>query len=173
MHPLVSLAKIATEEYVGNNKVISPPKGFPEEFLGKRAGTFVTIERKGELRGCVGTYLSTKDNVAEEIIANAIAAASEDSRFPQVSKEELPDLSYIIYILKEPEQTRDLKELNPKKYGIIVKAAGDVLKSGLLLPDLEGVNSAEQQVSIACQKGGIDPEKENVIIYRFTVKKYE
>lgn len=173
MNPYVLLAKEAVERFVKNEKVISPPRNLPDEFLIKRAGTFITIEKKGELRGCIGTYLSTKDNIAEEIIANAIAAASEDSRFSQIGKEELPELSYIIYILKEPEQIKNLEELNPKKYGIIVKAAGDVLKSGLLLPGLEGVNSAEQQVSIACQKGEIDPDKEKVIIYRFTVEKYE
>jgi len=173
MNPYTLLAKEAVESFLKDRRVIFPPRSLPEEFLKKRAGTFVTIEKKGELRGCIGTYLSTKDNIAEEIIANSIAAASEDSRFSQVGKEELPELSYIIYILKEPEQIKGLKELNPKKYGIIVKAAGDVLKSGLLLPDLERIDSAEQQVSIACQKGGIDPEREKVVIYRFTAEKYE
>ncbi|MDP1538911.1 MAG: AMMECR1 domain-containing protein, partial [bacterium] len=103
-----------------------------------------------------------------------------------IKKEEIPFLSYTVYILSYPEQIKDLKELNPKKFGIIIKTAPisspngtDVvfnghmpIKSGLLLPDLEGVDTVEKQISIACQKGGIDPTREKIIIYRFTTEKY-
>lgn len=186
MHPLVSLAKLSVENYIGSNKVISSPKDLPKEFLKRRSGIFVTLKKRGELRGCIGTYLPTRDNIAREIIHNAIAAATEDYRFGKIKKEELPLLSYSVYILNEPELVKNIKELDVKKYGIIVKTmpirspdGTDVVfdghmpaKSGLLLPDLPGVNSVEKQFLIACQKGGIDPVKEKVIIYRFTVEKY-
>lgn len=187
MNHYISLAKRAVENYIKEKKIISPPENLPEEFLKKKSGSFVTIEKQEQLRGCIGTYLPIKENIAEEIISNAIAAATEDCRFGPIKEEELPYLFYTVYILSEPELVRDIKELNPKKYGIIVKTAPiaylqktDVMfngytppKSGLLLPDLDGVGTIEQQISIACQKGGINPEIENIIIYKFTVEKYK
>ncbi len=168
-------------------KLFPPLSDLPKEFLIKKAGVFVTIMKGGELRGCIGTYLPTRKNIAEETIYNAITAATEDNRFGPVQPAELTNLSYEVSILNEPELVNDIKELDPKKYGIIVKSQGftpglDVIfntapklfqKTGLLLPDLEGVDTIEQQVSIACQKGGINPEKENIVIYKFTVEKYE
>ncbi len=186
MKPYILLAKQAVENYVKEKKIISPPEDLPEEFLNKKAGTFITIEKNGQLRGCIGTYLATKENIAQEIIHNAIAAAIEDYRFGPLQKEELPELSYTVYILEKPELVKNIKELNPKKYGIIVKTAPitypdtDVVfnghfpyKSGLLLPDLEGIDTIEKQISITCQKGGIDPKKEKIMIYKFSVEKYE
>jgi len=184
---LVKLAKSAVENYIKEDKIISPPNKLSEEFLNKKAGTFVTIEKEGKLRGCIGTYLPTKENIAKEVISNAIAAAAQDYRFGPIKKEELAQLSYTVYILGEPELVKDIKELNPKKYGIIVKNVPinftdgtDVIfnghlpyKSGLLLPDLEGIDTTEQQITIASQKGGIDPEKEKIIVYRFTTEKYQ
>jgi len=187
MHPLVTLAKLAVESYIKTGKVIEPPEDFPEEFLKEQSGVFVTLQEKGMLRGCIGTYLPIRENIAQEIIKNAIAAATEDYRFGQIQEQELPHLSYTVYILSEPKLVKDLKELNPKKYGIIVKTmpitapnGADVVfnghlpyKSGLLLPDLEGVDTVEKQISTACQKGGVDPRKEKVLIYKFTVEKYQ
>jgi hypothetical protein len=174
------------ENYIKKGEIISPPANLPEEFFKRRAGTFVTIMKNGELRGCIGTYLPTRPNIAEETIRNAIAAATEDYRFGKIQKTELPHLSYTVYILSEPELVKDIKELNPQKFGIIVKTTPftypneDVVfdghvpfKSGLLLPDLPGVDSVEKQFLIACQKGRIDPAKEKVIVYRFTVEKYQ
>jgi len=184
MNPLIALAKSAIGNYIIEKRIISPPEDLPSEFLNRRAGTFVTIEKNGDLRGCIGTYLPTRKNIAEEIIHNAIAAATEDYRFGPIKKEELPELSYTVYILSEPELVKDINELDPKKYGIIVKTAplspsGDVVfnghfvaKTGLLLPDLEGVDTIKKQIFIACQKAGIDPRIEKIIIYRFTVEKY-
>jgi len=172
MHSLASLAKLAVESYICEGKIISPPEDLPAEFKNQRKGTFVTITRNGNLRGCIGTYLPTKNNIAKEVISNAIAAATEDYRFGPIQREELALLSYTVYVLSEPRKIKDLKELNPKKYGIIVKTiAGS--KTGILLPDLEGIDSIEQQVAIACGKGGINPTIERVIIYRFEVKKYQ
>jgi AmmeMemoRadiSam system protein A len=185
MHPLVFLAKSAVENYILEKKIISPPEDLPKEFLERRAGTFVTIEKNGELRGCIGTYLPTRENVAKEVIYNAIAAATKDWRFGPLQKEELPSLSYTVYILSEPKLVKDISELDPKKYGVIVKnvpisPSSDVFfnghfvpKTGVLLPDLEGVDTIEKQVSIACQKAGIDPQREKFLIYRFTVEKFK
>lgn len=173
MNHYISLAKLAVENYINENKIIEPPKDLPKEMLKEKAGTFVTIEKNGELRGCIGTYLPTKENIAREIIQNAVAAATEDYRFGQIKKEELSSLSYTVYLLDQPELVKDIKELNPKKYGIIIRTVGQLAKSALLLPDLEGVNTIEEQLGITCQKGDIDPAKEKLIIYRFTVKKYE
>ncbi len=168
---LPELAKKSVENFVKQGRIIELPKDLPDEFSNRKSGTFVTIMEDGELRGCIGTYLPTKENIAEEIIHNAIAAATEDYRFGSVQKEELPQLSYTVYILNPPEPIKDIKELNPKKYGIIVKSG--LYKCGLLLPDLEGVDTTEQQISICCQKGDINPKKEKITIYRFTVEKYE
>ncbi|HUW72125.1 MAG TPA: AmmeMemoRadiSam system protein A [Candidatus Humimicrobiaceae bacterium] len=187
MNWYVSLAKSAVERYIKKGETIEMPEGLPEELLGRKAGTFVTIEKEGQLRGCIGTYLPTRASIAEEIIRNAIAAASEDDRFGSITTEELPRLSYTVYILSYPEPAKDIKELDAKKFGIIVKSQGfssgsDVIfntapksyqKTGLLLPDLEGIDNVEKQFSIACQKGGIDPQKEKIFIYRFTVEKYQ
>ena len=202
MNSLVSLAKSATENYIKEKRIISPSENLPEEFLNEKSGTFVTIEKKGQLRGCIGTYLPVRENIAEEIIHNAIAAATEDCRFGPIQKQELPDLSYIIYILEKPELvlTKEISdspefflkklkqtELDPKRYGVIIKtipissagqsSSGEAIKdavpkTGLLLPDLEGIDTAEKQIFIACQKGGIDTEREKIIIYKFTVEKY-
>jgi AmmeMemoRadiSam system protein A len=187
MNFYILLAKKAVEEFVKGGKIIEPPKDLPEEFLKKKAGTFVTIKKNGKLRGCIGTYLPTKENIAKEIISNAISAATEDYRFGPLQKEELAELSYTVYILSEPELVKDIKELDPKKYGIIVKTIPitssqetEVVfnghfssKSGLLLPDLEGIETVEEQITIACQKAGIDPLKEKIIIYKFRVEKYQ
>ncbi len=186
MNLLVLLAKNAVENYIKEGKVIEPPNDLSKEFFERKAGVFVTIEKNGELRGCIGTYLPTKINIAEEIIHNAVAAACEDYRFGPVQKEELSSLSYTVYILGSPEPVKDIKELDPKKFGIIIKTGPftfpnepDVVfdskvpyKTGLLLPDLDGVDTVEQQLNIACLKGGINPEKEKTFIYRFTVEKY-
>jgi len=187
MNPYILLAKQAVENYVKEERTIEPPGDLPEEFYKKRSGTFVTIEKNGELRGCIGTYLPTRINIAEEIIRNAIAAASEDYRFGPIKIDELSQLSYVVYILSYPEPVKDLQELDPKKFGIIVKTGPFTYpnqenvvfdgvipyKTGLLLPDLDEVDTVEKQISIACQKGGIDPAQEKIFIYKFTVEKYQ
>ena len=170
MNPYILLAKKAVENYIQMGNIVSSPGDVPNEFLTRKSGTFVTIMKNGNLRGCIGTYLPTKENIAKEIIANAIAAATEDYRFGPIQKEELPYLSYTVYLLSKPELVKNIKDLDPQKYGIIIKTG---LKSGLLLPDLEEVDTVEKQISIACQKGGIDPTKEKILIYKFTVKKYQ
>jgi AmmeMemoRadiSam system protein A len=187
MHPLVELAKSTVENYIEKKEIISPPEDLPQEFLTKKAGIFITLKKESKLRACIGTYLPTKGNIAQEVIRNAIAAATEDYRFGTIRKDEFPSLSYAVYILGEPELVRDTKELDPQKYGVLVKTdplsrtgEADVIfngrfpyKSGLLLPGLEEIITPEQQIIIACQKGGIDQDKEKILIYRFTVEKYD
>ena len=171
-NPYISLAKSAVETYINKKEVIKVPDGLPEEMTSKKAGTFVTIKKNGDLKGCIGTYLPTKESVAEEIIQNAITVATEDYRFEPVQEQELPYLAYSVYILEKPELVKDVKELNPKKYGIIIKTLNHPLKSALLLPDLDGIDTVEQQISVTCQKGGIDSSKEKTIIYKFKVKEH-
>ncbi len=172
MHPLIQLAKEAIENYLKEGKIILPPSNLPKEFLEKKAGVFVTLEKKGQLRGCVGTYLPTQKNIAQELIHSAIAAAAKDYRFQPLKVSELPYLNYEVSILSPPEQVSNLKELDPKKYGVIVKSADNPLQSGLLLPNLKGVDTIEKQISIACQKGGIDPRFGRIIVYKFKVEKF-
>jgi len=172
MNPYVKLARMAVERYIEKREVIEVPENLPREMLEKQAGTFVTIKKKGKLRGCIGTYLPTKKNIAEEIIYNAISAATEDYRFGPVQHEELPYLTYTVYILSEPRQIKNIQELDPKRYGILVKTLTFPQKSALLLPDLEGIDTIEKQIFAACQKGGIDLEKEKLTIYKFEAKKF-
>jgi len=168
MHPIVALAKKTVETYVQTRKRINPPKTLSPE-MKEQAGVFVSIHKLGDLRGCIGTFEPQQQNVAEEVIANAISSATRDPRFDPVAAEELKDLDYSIDILTEPEPVTDENQLDPKKYGVIVQAGW---RRGLLLPDLEGVDTAALQIDICRQKGGIGPE-EPVKLYRFEVKRYK
>ncbi len=170
MNPFCSLAKKAIETYIEKGEVLAVPKDLPAEF-NKRAGVFVTLLKKGLLRGCIGTCLPTKANIAEEIIANAIAAATKDWRFPPLCQEELPALSYEVSILEPPRLIRSLTELDPKKFGIIIRGQSSG-KSALLLPNLDGINTPQKQLSICLQKAGIDPSQEKITIYKFRTKQY-
>ncbi|MBI4101623.1 MAG: AmmeMemoRadiSam system protein A [Candidatus Nealsonbacteria bacterium] len=169
MNFLAELAREAVENYIEKGKIIPVPRDFPVEFQKKKAGVFVTIEKHGELRGCIGTYLPAKESVAEEIISNSVLAATEDDRFGPIAPEELPHLSYTVYVLSRPERVTSTQQLDPRKFGAIVMASA---KCGLLLPDLEGVETVEQQLNICCQKGGIDPMKEKIAIFRFAAQKH-
>lgn len=168
MHALVKLAKESVEQYVSNGKVISRPSG-PVPEMKEKAGAFVSIKKKGALRGCIGTFLPTTENVADEIIHNAINAATQDPRFPPVEAPELSDLEYSVDILSEPEKVESKEDLDPKKYGIIVKSGE---RKGLLLPDLEGVNTVDEQIGIASMKAGIYSD-EDIELYRFEVRRYK
>jgi AmmeMemoRadiSam system protein A len=167
MHPLVELAKSAIETYIKKGTIIGLPDPLPLEFSLK-AGVFVSLKKFGELRGCIGTYKPCCESIGAEIIANAISAATKDPRFQPVGEEELKDLTYSVDVLALPEKITDKNELDPKKYGIIV-ASG--YRRGLLLPDLEGVVTVEEQLRITKMKAGILPH-EDVEIYRFEVKRY-
>jgi AmmeMemoRadiSam system protein A len=139
-----------------------------ESLLNERAGVFVSLKKHGKLRGCIGTFLPTYDNIAQEIRKNALAAGLHDPRFSPVEASELPSLAYSVDILAQPQPCRK-EELDPKRYGVIVSSGS---KRGLLLPDLEGVGTVDAQLEIALQKGGISP-REEYSIQRFEVKRYK
>jgi AmmeMemoRadiSam system protein B/AmmeMemoRadiSam system protein A len=168
MHPLAALAKETVETYVRKGKRLPLPQELTPE-MKERAGVFVSIHKKGALRGCIGTFEPQEPNVAGEIIANAISSATRDPRFSAITPEELKDLDYSVDVLTKPEPVDDVRQLDPKRYGVIVEAGW---RRGLLLPDLEGVNTAEYQIDICRQKGGIGPD-EPVQLYRFEVKRYK
>ena len=167
MSPLVKLAKKTVETYVKEGKIPEPEEFTPE--MKKRAGVFVSIHKGSALRGCIGTFESTRKNVAEEIIANAISSATRDPRFPPIVPSELEDLNYSVDVLTKPKPVESKDQLDPRKYGVIVECGW---RRGLLLPDLEGVDSVEQQIDICCQKAGITPG-EPVKLYCFEVKRYK
>ncbi len=169
MHPYVELAKKAIEEYISSGKVLTPPKELPPD-MKRRAGVFVSLKKHGELRGCIGTFLPCEENIYKEIVRNAISAATEDPRFYPVQADEIGDITYSVDVLSEPEKIKDISELDPKRYGIIVVKGH---KKGLLLPDLEGVNTVEEQLMITKMKAGIDPSDKDVEILRFTVERYK
>lgn len=163
----VELARRAVEEYVRHARRIAPPEG-PAEELRQRAGAFVSIKKRGALRGCIGTFLPTQENLAQEIITNAISSATRDYRFPPIKPEELGELEYSVDILTPPEPATP-EELDPKRYGVLLESGG---RRGLLLPDLEGVDTVEEQLEIAKRKAGIAPD-EPVQISRFEVERHE
>ncbi|MFO7773201.1 MAG: AmmeMemoRadiSam system protein A [Dehalococcoidia bacterium] len=167
LHPVVELAKEAVESYVREGKIPEPEQLTPE--MRERAGVFVSLHKHGELRGCVGTFEPTRDNVAEEIIANAISSSTRDPRFPAVAASELDDLEYSVDILTEPEPVTDIGQLDHREYGLIVESG---LRKGLLLPDLEGVDSVEEQIAICRLKAGISIG-EPVKLYRFQVRRFK
>jgi AmmeMemoRadiSam system protein A len=163
----VELAAAAIRAYVKERKKIPPPQPLGDA-MKQSAGVFVSIKKHGELRGCIGTILPVTENLAEEIIANAIASSTQDPRFDPVEPEELGELTISVDVLSQPERVHDPASLDAKKYGVIVKAGS---RRGLLLPDLEGINTPEEQIAICRRKGGIRPG-EAVELFRFTVTRH-
>ncbi|MCL2149849.1 MAG: AmmeMemoRadiSam system protein A [Dehalococcoidia bacterium] len=166
--PLVQLAKDTIAAYVTEGKTLASPTELTPEMI-PRAGVFVSIHKGKDLRGCIGTIEPHKASVAEEIIANAISAATRDPRFDPITSDELQDLNVSIDVLSAPELVAGVDKLDPKKYGLIVECG---YRRGLLLPDLPGVESAQEQVDICRAKGGIRPN-EHIKLYRFEVKRYQ
>ena len=164
----VRLARETLETYVKEERRIEVPEWVPDEFKTKRAGTFVSLKKGGMLRGCIGTIGPVRVNVAEEIIYNAISAGIHDPRFPEVTEEELKDLVYSVDVLGAPERIQSLEELDVKRYGVIVTSG---FRRGLLLPDLEGIDTPEKQVDIALQKAGIR-QSDHYDMERFEVIRY-
>jgi len=162
------LARKSLEYYIRTGKIMPVSSDLPKEMLERKAGVFVSIKKNGELRGCIGTVFPTKPNIALEIIHNAISAGCHDPRFFPVEEDELDELIYSVDILTEPVPVKDLSELDPKRYGVIVRKGG---RSGLLLPDLEGIETAEEQIRIALRKAGIN-ENENYTIEKFEVVRH-
>ncbi len=164
----VKLAYDALVAYILKREVLPVPKDLPEEMLKTRAGAFVSIHEHGRLRGCIGTIGPTAKNVAQEIINNAISASTRDPRFSPIVASELQWLEINVDVLGEPEDISSMDELDVKKYGVIVTSGR---RRGLLLPDLDGVDTVEEQVAIAMQKGGIT-EDDQIELQRFEVVRH-
>ena len=167
--PWVKLARRSLETYVKTGqRLTSLPEDLPAEMTTQQAGAFVSLHKNGQLRGCIGTIAPTCDNLAWEIVQNAVSACSRDPRFSPVRPDELDELEYSVDVLGAPEPVDSPAALDPKTYGVIVSCGG---RRGLLLPDLDGVDSVEAQLSIALQKGGIR-ENETYKIERFKVVRH-
>lgn len=167
--PWVKLARRSLETYVKTGqRLTSLPEDLPTEMTTQQAGAFVSLHKNGQLRGCIGTIAPTCDNLAWEIVQNAVSACSRDPRFSPVRPDELDELKYSVDVLGAPEPVDSPAALDPKTYGVIVSCGG---RRGLLLPDLDGVDSVEAQLSIALQKGGIR-ENEPYKIERFKVVRH-
>lgn len=165
----VKLARAAAEEYLRSRKEIAVPTDASPFLTENRGGVFVCLKQDGHLRGCIGTTAPTCPSLAMEIIANAGAAAAKDPRFSPIRPEETDEMTITVDILNEPEEVRDVSGLDPKKYGIIVENRG---KTAVLLPDLEGIDTAEEQIRAAREKAGIHPWHK-LKIKRFTVTRYK
>lgn len=163
----VRLARESLEQYVLSGRRLKLEQELPEEFRGS-AGVFVSLHKGGQLRGCIGTTEGTRPNLAEEIINNSISAGTGDPRFSPVERDELSELVYSVDVLMPAQPISSEAELDPAIYGVIVEKGG---RRGLLLPNLPGIDSAEEQIRIAKQKAGIG-SKEKAKIYRFRVNRY-
>jgi len=164
----VRLARMSLETYVRTGRRAKLPDGLPEEMLKNRAGVFVSLKKDGRLRGCIGTIEPTADSIAEEILRNAISAGTGDPRFDPVTEDELDSLVYSVDVLGKAEPAASLDDLDVKRYGVIVTKG---YKRGLLLPNLEGVNTPGEQVNIALQKAGI-PRNAEYTMERFEVVRH-
>jgi AmmeMemoRadiSam system protein A len=164
----VRLARRSLEHYVRGLGVLPLPDDAPAELL-RPAATFVSLKKDGRLRGCIGTVQPTQGTAAEEILYNAISAATRDPRFPPLTPGELAGLAVSVDILTPAEPVDGPRQLDPRRYGVIVRRGPH---SGLLLPDLEGVDTVEEQLDIACRKAGIDPGAPGIELYRFEVVRY-
>lgn len=166
---LVELARMAIDKCVREGKALKQ-EDCPELFrkVEGKAGTFVSLKKRGDLRGCIGTFEPTRSNLAEEIVHNAISSCTRDPRFEPVREDELDQLDVSVDVLREPEPVADESQLDPRKYGVIVRSGH---RLGLLLPDLKGVDTVQEQLDIARRKAGIGP-RDPVELFRFEVRRY-
>jgi MEMO1 family protein len=165
----VSLARRTLEQYVRDGVRPAVPEGLPGEMLTGRAGVFVSLKKDGRLRGCIGTISPTRASIAEEIISNAISAGTNDPRFDPVTEDELDSLVYSVDVLKKPEPIASMSDLDVKRYGVIVSKSG---RRGLLLPNLEGIDTPQKQVEIALGKAGLS-HNDNYSMERFEVVRHK
>lgn len=165
----VHLARISLETYITTGEYAKMPENLPEEMMNNRAGVFVSLKKHGSLRGCIGTIAPVTENIAKEILRNAVSAAVEDPRFPPVTEKEMEELVYSVDVLADAEPIKSMDELDVKRYGVIVSSGR---KRGLLLPNLEGVDTVEQQIAIAKKKAGIY-DNEKFSMERFEVVRHK
>lgn len=165
----VRLARESIETYIRTGEKMDLPEDLPKELYDRKAGVFVSLKEEGKLRGCIGTISPVRGCMGEEILENAVSAAARDPRFPPVRPEELERLVYSVDVLSEAEEISSEKELDVKRYGVIVSKG---YKRGLLLPNLEGVDTVRQQIDIAKRKAGISEEDEDIRLERFEVVRH-
>ncbi len=172
-HPFVELARAAVEAYVSEHTRVQPPRQLPPA-MQTPAGVFVSLHLPdGALRGCIGTIEPQRENLAAEIIENAISAATHDPRFPPVTPAELDTLEISVDVLTAPEAIDSIRDQDPKRHGLIVQSQRDAWKRGLLLPDLETIDTAEKQLHYTrVYKANIIDPREPVQLFRFEVKRY-
>lgn len=166
-HPFVTLAIQSVRHFLEHGFTLPCPENLSEDLLQPK-GAFVSIKNGIKLRGCIGELTPTHENLAIEIIQNAVSAATRDPRFSPVSSDEIADLTFSVDVLTPLEKVDDISQLDCKKFGLTVKA-GD--KQGVLLPDLDGVDTIAEQLRICLKKGRID-ENEPYEMYRFEVVRY-
>lgn len=165
----VRLARLSLEAYVKTGRYSQLPDALPEDITSRKAGVFVSLKKHGRLRGCIGTISATEPSIAEEILKNAVSAGTGDPRFDPVTEDELDSLVYSVDVLGEAEPIESMDELDAKRYGVIVTKG---YRRGLLLPNLEGVETPQQQVEIALQKAGI-PKNDKYSMERFEVVRHK
>ena len=167
--PWVRLARLSLETYLRTGSRLQHlPQDLPPQMTREAAGVFVSLHLEGQLRGCIGTTAPTQENVAWEIVRNALSAGLRDPRFPAVEANELERLEYSVDVLGRPQPVESTGQLDPRQYGVIVRCGE---RQGLLLPDLDGVDRVEDQLEIALRKGGIQPD-EPYTIQRFKVVRH-
>lgn len=172
VHPYPRLARRALEIHLSGAEptdgLLAEVADAKELWVG-RYGCFVSIKTKNDdLRGCIGTIAPVQDNLGREIMVNAVSAGTRDPRFRPISKPELAEVAFSVDVLSPLEAVRSLDDLDPSVYGVIVEKGG---RRGLLLPDLEGVDTVIQQVSIAARKAGLG-DLDGINLKRFTVARY-
>ena len=179
--PLVALARASIEAWVRDRHTLTGDE--VDDLLDERRtphpvralldvprACFVSLKKHGQLRGCIGTLAPTQACLSDEIVANAKSASTRDPRFRPVQPDELDDLVLDVDVLGDPEPVASLDELDPRVYGVIVSTEDG--RRGVLLPDLAGVDAAEEQVAIAAQKGAIDAHAEPILLQRFRVERH-
>lgn len=167
--PYVRLARESLTHYLLHGEYMDHvPAYVTDEMINTKRGVFVSLKKEGQLRGCIGTIFPVTKSIAQEIIRNAVEAGTQDPRFSPVTEDELEEIDFSVDVLTEAQKAVK-KELNPQKYGVIVRWRG---KTGLLLPDLEGVDTVEEQLNIALQKAGI-PNSADYSIEKFEVIRHK
>lgn len=166
--PYVMWATQCIRSVVTTGKPPDIPDDLPLEMYQAKAGVFVSIKSHGNLRGCMGTLVPTKPDIAREIMSDAISASMRDPRFSPVKAHELDDLVISVDVLKPSEEIDSVQGLDPSRFGIIVRKG---FRTGVLLPGIEGVDTVERQIRIALGKAGIN-EDENYVIERFEVERH-
>ena len=174
--PYVRLARLSLETHVRDGGYVRLPDDLPkdltlpDELTTTRAGCFVSLKKDGELRGCIGTIAPTRESLAAEICANAVSAAVHDPRFAPVRADELDELVYDVDVLSPSEPIEGPEQLDVRRYGVIVSTTDG--RRGLLLPDLDGVDTVDEQIDIAARKGGIDLARDSWRLERFEVVRH-